>query len=85
MKGDYEELRDFVRRENKANSKPNKANLLVQRDACCVLRKSPNGRLTAESQGLRKETFDTQYDPLQILIRGDSFFYEHSQYAGCAE
>jgi len=27
MKGDYEEFRGFVRRENKANSKPNKANL----------------------------------------------------------
>jgi len=27
MKGDYEDIYGFVRRENKANSKPNKANM----------------------------------------------------------
>ena len=29
MKGDYEDFQAFVRRKNKANSKPNKANLLA--------------------------------------------------------
>ncbi|MBA7528394.1 hypothetical protein ES705_20577 [subsurface metagenome] len=58
--GDFDDFERFWAQK----TNPNKANLLVQRDACCVLRKSPNGRLTAESQGLRKETFDTKYDPL---------------------
>ena len=33
MKGDYEEIAVVWARENKANSKPNKANIIVQRSA----------------------------------------------------